>query len=106
MTFVAGLFRVSAWIAASLLIIVAAFAVAALMFGVTVTPIWMTVAAVALLVFSSLLFLPPLWRSIQNRWIDAARVIVACALAYSGLFLIPIETHAVKLDLPRPAHHR
>ena len=58
--------------------------------------------ALTCIVAAGLLLLPPLWRTAGGTKWRYGRIAVAALLAIGG-FLMPFETHAVKLDLPRPS---
>jgi hypothetical protein len=60
---------------------------------------WLAPIAIACLAFAIVAIFPPLWRGEgKARW-RTARRLIAALLAAVGLFL-PIETHAVMIDMP------
>jgi hypothetical protein len=61
-------------------------------------PLWRAVCALVGLLTATALMFPPVWR---GRSYGIARVLVALALAL-GALLLPMQTHMVKLDMPRP----
>jgi len=61
------------------------------------TSYWLVSAA---LLLSAALLFPPLWRGEKSHW-KWPRIVIATLIAAVTLFM-PIQTHAVKLDMPRP----
>ena len=102
---VVGPFNAFAWIVAGIMIVLALLVLLGTALDRSNPHIGINMADVALLVASALLLLPPLWRSIRSSAIHAGRLVIAFVCVYLALFLLPIETHAVKLDMPVAAHN-
>ena len=64
----------------------------------TTSPGWQGWLALTCIALSAVLLLPPLWR---GRPYANIRLAIAIVLALAGLFS-PFQTHAIKLDMPRP----
>jgi hypothetical protein len=93
--------RVASWIGS---VICGLLAVLILWFAVTkssgMPPIRIVAIDISLATAAVLLF-PPLWKHEERNHRRYFRLVAAALLAAIGL-LMPIETHAVKLDLPAP----
>jgi len=87
------------WIAFIVLVVLAALPLAIL--RSVEPPVWLAYAASALFAGAAVLVFPPLWRERPHATARAAIAVILTALA----LFVPMRTHAIKLDLPRPAQH-
>jgi hypothetical protein len=62
---------------------------------------WQGYVLIAWVVLACLLLLPPLWTK-RSKTIAYARVAAGFALLFGAMFM-PIQTHAVMVEIPRPA---
>jgi hypothetical protein len=93
------------WIGTALFGALAAIELIATLLGSFTSPAWLNIAGFAALAGSSVLLMPSLWQNVRRRWLNVVRVVFALVLAYVGLFALPVESHAIKIDLPRPMHN-
>ncbi|HWX88714.1 MAG TPA: hypothetical protein VNY75_00300 [Rhizomicrobium sp.] len=70
----------------------------------TKVPILLHVLSACIFAAAILLF-PPIWRGERAAKWKWPRIVAAVILAAIGL-LTPIQTHAVKLDMPAPSNSR
>ena len=86
------------WIATALLLSMA-------MFGAWIDftePSWKAYAVAFCFLAAAAAMFPPLWRHQTSLSLRRLRYAVAIFLTVAGL-CIPVETHVVKLDMPKPA---